>query len=90
VARQEFKQPPFQDFLVSLVWDYHIGTLYYWLKDDSESSMRTTELISLSMGVFDEILKSDLFNKIYSVAHFLFKEHVLNQLLNPRGVRVEG
>ena len=89
VAKGEFPAPPFKDFLVSLFWDYHIGILYYWLKDDDKSSMRTTELIDLSMKVLEELLKSDLFNKVYAVAHFLFKEHILNQLLNPRGARIE-
>ncbi|MCB9072771.1 MAG: TetR/AcrR family transcriptional regulator [Bdellovibrionaceae bacterium] len=89
VAKGDFPQPPFKDFLVSLMWDYHIGVLYYWLKDSSKSSLRTTEFIALSMKVFEELLGSDLFNKIYAVAHFLFKEHVLNKLLNPKGIPLE-
>jgi AcrR family transcriptional regulator len=75
--------PPFQEFILALLWDFHIGILYYWLKDDKSSAMRTTELIDLSMKVFEEVLKTDLFNKVYAVAHFLFKEHLLNKLLNP-------
>jgi AcrR family transcriptional regulator len=89
VQRGEFPQPPFGDFLLALVWDYHVGLLYYWLKDDAEASMRTTELVSLSMNVFEELLRSDLFNKVYSVAHFLFKEHILNQLLSPKEAKLE-
>lgn len=83
VEKGSVKAPPFQEFILALLWDFHIGMLYYWLKDDDSSSMRTTELIDLSMKVFDELLRSDLFNKVYAVAHFLFKEHILNKLLNP-------
>ncbi|MNY50732.1 hypothetical protein D3C86_1862610 [compost metagenome] len=75
--------PPFQEFLLALLWDFHIGILYYWLQDEDKASMRTTELVDLSMKVFEELLRSDLFNKVYSVAHFLFKEHILNKMLNP-------
>lgn len=89
IFKGDFPEPPFKDFLVSLMWDYHIGMLYYWLQDNDESSMRTTELIDLSLQVLEEILRSNLFNKIYGVAHFLFKEHVLNKMLNPLGARFE-
>lgn len=89
VESGDFPSPPFKDFLLSLMWDYHIGVLYYWLKDDGKDSMRTTELIDLSLKVLQELLKSDLFNKVYAVAHFLFKEHILNKLLNPRGLSFE-
>lgn len=83
VANGSMPAPPFQEFLLALLWDFHIGILYYWLRDEDKASMRTTELVDLSMKVFEELLRSDLFNKVYSVAHFLFKEHILNKLLNP-------
>ena len=89
VEKGDFAAPPFKDFITSLIWDYHIGALYYWLKDESPGAMKTTELIDLSMNVFAELLKSDLFNKVYAVAHFLFKEHILNKLLNPQGADLE-
>lgn len=85
-----YTAPPFKDFMVSLMWDYHVGVLYYWMKDEEPASLRTTELIDLSMKVLDELLRSDLFNKIYGVAHFLFKEHLLNKLLSSRGGHLDG
>lgn len=83
VENGSMPKPPFQEFLLALLWDFHIGILYYWLRDDDKASMRTTELVDLSMKVFEELLRSDLFNKVYAVAHFLFKEHILNKMLNP-------
>lgn len=83
VGRGEFPEPAFKAFLTAILWDYHIGVLYYWLNDDSEATLRTTELIDLSLKLFEQVLKSDLLNRAYGVAHFLFKEHILNHLLNP-------
>lgn len=83
VERGEFPPSSFKNFLVHLMWDYHVGLLYYWLKDKGESSMRTTELIDLTMKLLDEVLRSDLPNKVYAILHFLFKEHILSKLFDP-------
>lgn len=83
LEKGDFTAPPFQEFLVQLIWDFHIGVLYYWIREPGKDAMKTTQLVDLSLQVFDEVLQSDLFNKVYGVAHFLFKEHILNKMLNP-------
>jgi len=89
VAKGEFTAPPLKDFLLALMWDYHVGVLYYWIKDEEKGSMKTTEFVDLSMKVFDELLRSELFSRVYAVAHFLFKEHILSRLLNRKGFSYE-
>ncbi len=82
VVRGEFSEPPFMSFLSELVWDMYLGLLHYWLKDDSEQSLNTTHLLELSLELLLELLKGEVFSKVYKISHFLFREHLLSKLLS--------
>ncbi len=80
VGRNEMTEPPFRGLLCELFWDFHVGVIYYWLKDESRGSINTTQVIDLSLNIFNELMRGGLMNKVYQLGHFLLKEHVLNKL----------
>ena len=82
VSNNEFSEPPFSGFICELLWDMHLGVIHYWLNDKSAEKLNTSNLIELSINLFQELLNGDIFNKFYKVGHFLFKEHLLSKLLS--------
>lgn len=85
LSRGEFKDPPFRSLIFELIWDFHVGVIYYWIKDESSNKDKTTEMTDLALQLFAEVLSSDLFGKIYGLSHFLIKEHLMNKLLSVKG-----
>lgn len=83
--KNSFPPPAFESLLIELMWDFHVGAVYYWIKDDSVDSLKTSEMIELSLRLFDEILKSDVMGKLYSISHFLIKEHLLGRMFGHTG-----
>lgn len=82
VKKGEFPDPPFRTLMCELMWDFHVGVIFYWLKDSSEGSMNTTQMVDLSIGIFRELLAGGIMNKAYALAHFLIKEHLLTKLFS--------
>lgn len=80
VRRGEMPDPPFRGLICELLWDFHVGVLFYWLKDESKGSLNTTQVIDLSLNIFNELIRGGMMNKIYQLGHFLLKEHVLNKM----------
>ncbi len=83
VEKGEFPDPPFRALICELLWDFHIGVIFYWLRDESKGSLNTTQMVDLSLGVFRELLNGGLMNKTYALAHFLIKEHLLTKIFAP-------
>lgn len=80
IAAGEFQSPPAKQIVVELLWDFHLGMTYYWLKDDSEGSRRTLQLLDKSLGFFNELLKSQILNRLTDLFYFFMREHFLNSM----------
>jgi AcrR family transcriptional regulator len=75
----EIPEQAFQEMLFQFVWDYYIGIIIYWLNDTSEQFNNTSLLIDKSLNLAVGVLKAGIVNKIFDIAQFLFKQHVLSR-----------
>ena len=72
----ELPEQPFQDFLPALLWDYYLGIVAYWLKDDSPGFVRTSELLDLSLGLIVHVLQVNLLTHVHGLLLFFFRNHI--------------
>lgn len=82
-AAQEVGEIPpqtFGDIIYQLLWDYYVGLVTYWLNDKSAQFVNTTLLMDRSLDLACAVLKAGVPDKIFSMASFLFKNHVLSRL----------
>jgi AcrR family transcriptional regulator len=84
VEVEEIPEQPFQDFLPALLWDYYLGIIAYWLKDDSEDFVQTSELLDLSLGLIAHVLQSNLLTHVHGMLLFFFRNHIFNHFDNVR------
>lgn len=75
IPDQAFKEITFQ-----FVWDYYIGIIVYWLNDKSDQFSDTSVLIDKSLNLACSFLKAGIVNKVFDIATFLFRQHVLAHL----------
>jgi hypothetical protein len=54
--------------------------VHYWLADTSDGFTHTSVLIDRGLDLACALLKAGIANKIFDMAVFLFKTHVLTQL----------
>ena len=76
----EIPNPPFEEYLPRLFWDYYIMVVAYWVKDDSEMFANTTQFIDHSLGVIEALLHSNILNRANDLGMFLFKTHFLSAI----------
>ncbi len=70
----------FKDVLYQLFWEYYLGMVLYWLKDQSEQFNQTSQLLDQSLGLIYAVLQAGVFNKLFDLVTFLFRNHVLSRL----------
>ncbi|CCN45708.1 putative Regulatory protein, TetR [Vibrio nigripulchritudo MADA3029] len=75
---EELEPQAGSSFLPSLFWDYYVGILAYWLKDDSEDFTQTTQLIDLSLAFAMSVLESGVLNRAGDMVSFLFRHHLFS------------
>ncbi|UXI02978.1 TetR/AcrR family transcriptional regulator [Photobacterium sp. TY1-4] len=66
------------EFIPSLFWDYYLGMVMYWLKDDSEDFTNTTQLLDLSLNFGISLLASGVLSKAGQMASFLLRQHMFS------------
>ncbi len=76
----EIPEQMFQDLIYQLFWDFYVGMVIYWLSDSSDSFTDASVMIDKSLDVTCALLKSGVANKVFDMATFLFKNHVLNRM----------
>ncbi len=76
---KEIPEQVFQETIYLLFWDYYIGIITYWLNDKSENFSDTTFIVDKSLDLFCAVLKAGLVNKVFDIASYLFKNHVINK-----------
>ncbi len=77
---EEIPEQPFRELMLNLAWDYYLGILGYWLRDDSRDFTRTTRLIDQSLEIVTIVLATGLLGKTLDLASFFLRSHVLNRM----------
>jgi AcrR family transcriptional regulator len=80
VEAGEIEEPRFRELTDHFFWDYFVGVTFYWLKDTSEHFSDTTELIDMTMSLACAVLKAGVVNKLFDIASFLFRNHIVSRL----------
>ena len=76
----EIPEQVFRELTIQFFWEYYIGIVIYWLKDDSDQFGGTSILIDKSIDLACTSIKSGIGNKIFDMGMFLFKNHVLSRM----------
>jgi AcrR family transcriptional regulator len=82
-AAIEIKEIPpqvFQQIIYHLLWDYYVGMVIFWLHDRSEQFADTSVMLDKTLDLFCSILKAGAVNKLFDIASYFFKSHLLNRL----------
>ena len=80
VEAEEIPAPVFKNLIYQLFWEYYLGVVFYWLEDRSDQFNQTSLLIDQSLDLACAVLKAGLVNKVFDLAAFLFRHHILNRL----------
>ncbi|MCP4750529.1 MAG: TetR/AcrR family transcriptional regulator [Proteobacteria bacterium] len=75
----EIPEQIFQDLIDNLLWDYYVGTIIFWLNDESEQFSDTSVLVDKTLDLMCAVLKSGVMNKVFDITSYLFKSHILNR-----------
>ncbi len=76
----EIEDQVFLELSVQFFWEYYVGIILYWLKDDSDRFEATTLLIDKSMDLASASIRAGIGNKIFDMGIFLFKNHLLSRM----------
>ena len=76
----EIPEPVFQELTGQFFLDAYIGVVYYWLSDTSDGFSRTSVLMDQGLDLACAMLKAGIANKLFDIAVFLFKNHVLTRM----------
>jgi AcrR family transcriptional regulator len=76
----EIPDQVFRELTIQFFWEYYIGVVIYWLKDDSPQFEGTSILIDKSIDLACASIRSGIGNKIFDMGIFLFKNHVLSRM----------
>jgi len=80
IEAEEIERPPLMEHIPTLLWDYNIAVILYWIKDDSEMFENTTQFVDSSMGVIEALLRSSVLQRVNDFGMFMFKTHLLSSL----------
>lgn len=76
----EIPEQIFQDMIYFFFWDFFIGMVFYWLKDDSNGFSDTSVLMDKCIALAGAALRAGIANRVFDIASFLFKNHILSRL----------
>ncbi|NOX33153.1 MAG: TetR/AcrR family transcriptional regulator [Deltaproteobacteria bacterium] len=76
----EIPDQVFRQLTIQFFWDYYIGIVIYWLKDDSDRFEDTRILIDKSIDLACTSIRAGIGNKIFDMGIFLFKNHILSRM----------
>ncbi|MFD2208025.1 TetR/AcrR family transcriptional regulator [Kiloniella antarctica] len=86
VEQNEIAEISFEGAIAHLMVDGLLGTVLYWLQDDSEEFTQTTQFVEISIGFFVTILKSGVIGKGADLVSFMFKSQMMRFLENGQGL----
>jgi len=76
----EIPDQVFLELAYQFFWDYHVGVIFYWLRDRSNQFQNTTVLLDKSLDLAVTFIKAGVVNKILDMASFLFRHHIIDRL----------
>lgn len=76
----EIPDQVFRELTIQIFWEYYIGIVIYWLKDDTDQFEGTSILIDKSIDLACTSIRAGIGNKIFDMGIFLFKNHVLSRM----------
>lgn len=79
-SKGELPSSPFDVFFSELLWDFYIGVLYYWLKDDSQNYENTSQMVDKSLALLRELLKTEVVTKFLDIVQFFLRQHLFKAL----------
>lgn len=77
---EEIPEPVFLDLICQLFMDAYIGVVHYWTADTSQGFSNTSILIDKGLDLACAILRAGIANRVFDLAIFMFKNHILNNL----------
>lgn len=79
-ANEEIKGFPFQSVLPSMICEYIIGVLHFWIKDESDELHETTQFIDVTLNLGISLLKSGLINRTTEFLGFMLKSQMFRAM----------
>lgn len=76
----EIPEQVFEELMGQFFMDAYLGVVHYWLNDGSDGFANTSVLIDRGLDLASALLKAGVANKLFDMAIFLFKTHVLSRL----------
>jgi len=76
----EIPDQVFRELTIQFFWEYYIGVVIYWLKDDSDQFKSTSILIDKTIDLACTTIRTGIGNKLFDMGIFLFKNHVLSRM----------
>lgn len=76
----EIEDQVFLELMVQLFWEYYVGMVIYWLKDDSDQFQSTTLLIDKTIDLAAASIRAGIANTVFDMGILLFKNHVLSRM----------
>ena len=77
---EDYPAIPLKSSIAHLITDFLLGIMLYWTKDDSEEFSNTSQLVDISVGTIDSVLKSGVMVKFMDLAGFLIKTQLMRFL----------
>lgn len=74
--------PITQDWMLLMFWEYYLGIVAYWLKDESPSFHHTTQLIDKTSEIIKMTLENDFIGKFMDLGTFLYRTHFHSYMAN--------
>ena len=58
-----------------LFWEYYLGIVAYWLKDDSSEYNHTTQLIDKTANLIYQFIDINIIDKFLDLGTFMYRTH---------------
>ena len=72
----EIPEQPYKELLAPLFWDYFTGILAFWLRDDSNEFVNTTQLVDRSIEIIAMVLQTAMIGKALDMLSFMFRSQI--------------
>ncbi len=76
----------FKPLLASLMMDYVLMLVQYWLKDESKQEADTTQLMDLTLEILLVVLQSGIINKFIELISFMLRNQIARVLRSGTGL----
>jgi AcrR family transcriptional regulator len=76
----EIPDQVFEDLIGQFFMEAYLGVMLYWLKDTSDHFSNTSLLVDRGLDLACAMLKAGIANKLFDMALFLFKTHIVGRM----------